>query len=286
MAKIFDSGFDTSSAYGEFFWHATTIENIFKMIEFNAGGLKPVGTGQLGNGFYLTGTRSDYQKAMARRNRKESTQEVPLFLLYVYVQDFYRLKPKFLDSWNIESGGADFSAVCWYEHGTGGIDQPERGTFMPSARDGSKTAFKYGQYQGESIANRALAQQPASQKIAFLEMLWSYAEKGTRPLYQDVADSPYALMLSTIGPKMLFKRSLLELALKSQSALANSAVVGAKLFSPTTQPLKLAFEYNNKNYDLREAIVEIDSVRQDENPLNFHEEVWVDLDKLTSILGA
>jgi hypothetical protein len=54
MPKIFDDNFDISTD-GEFFWHATTVKNVFSMIKFDAGGLKPVGTGQLGAGFYLTG---------------------------------------------------------------------------------------------------------------------------------------------------------------------------------------------------------------------------------------
>ncbi len=93
MAKVFDDSFDTSTD-GEFFWHATTVKNVFSMIKFDAGGLKPVGSGQLGAGFYLTGTRSDYQKAMARRAREDD--EAPLFLFYVRVKGFYQLKPNFL----------------------------------------------------------------------------------------------------------------------------------------------------------------------------------------------
>ena len=55
MPKIFDADFDTSSD-GEFFWHATTIKQVMTMVKYDAGGLKPVGSGQLGAGFYLTGT--------------------------------------------------------------------------------------------------------------------------------------------------------------------------------------------------------------------------------------
>jgi hypothetical protein len=285
MADIFQANLDTGDVKGEFFFHATTIENIFKMIKYNSEGLKPIGSGQLGAGFYLTGSRSDYQKGMARRIRVST--DTPLFLLYVYVPGFYDLKPNFLDAWsNVDKSGAEFSAVCWYEKaGAGSVNEPERGGLIPSPETGKNVDFKYGQYRGEQIVSPDLLKKNKEEKLAFLEYVWALAGANRRPSYEEAAHyGSAAMQLAFTGPRWVFRMSLMELAIKSHTALAASAVVGAKLFSPSAQPLSLKFEYESKQYDLTSAIVEPEKLKPDVDPMNFHDESWVDLDEMLAIL--
>ena len=285
MAKIFDENFDTSTD-GEFFWHATTLNHVLSMIKFDAGGLKPVGTGQLGAGFYLTGARSDYQKAMARRGREG---DEPLFLFYVRIKGFYQLKPTFLTAWDTTSEpDSHFSAVCWYKEGSGSVGAAERGGYIPSATTkGKRDDFKYGEYQQTRMFGTAIADKPRGEQLDFMKTLWALADKDVRPAHKDIERfGPIAQMLPFLGARKVFTRILLELAVKDQQALANSAIVGVKVFSPTTEPVKLRFEYARKPYDLRGAVVEEKELRTDDNPLNFHDEVWLDLGEMLRTLSS
>jgi len=287
MAKIFDDNFDILTD-GEFFWHATTVKNVFSMIKSDAGGLKPVGSGQLGAGFYLTGTRSDYQKAMARRAREDD--EAPLFLFYVRVKGFYDLKPNFLTRWDTSnSSNADFSAVCWYKEGQGAVGWAEKGGFIPSAKTGSRADFKYGEYRQERMTGTEIADKSSEEKRDFMEALWGYARTNAHPAFKEIerfGQIQIANLLPMLGARRVLLRILLELAIKSDSCLANSAIVGAKIFSPTTAPINLQFKYGKKTYDLKAAIIEESTLRTDEDPMNFHDESWLDLDEMVKILKA
>lgn len=284
MPNIFDEDFDTSSD-GEFFWHATTIKQVMQMVKNDAGGLKPLGTGQLGAGFYLTGTRSDYQKAMARRAREDD--EAPLFLFYVRVKGFYQLKPALLTSWSTSSnGGADFSAVSWYKEGPGGVGVAEKGGFIPSMT-GKRVDFKYGEYRQEPMLGTQIAEKSKEETLSFMETMWKYATVNAYPPYKDVEQfGQIATLVPMLGARRMLTRILLELALKSESSLANSAIVGAKVFSPTTDLVKLAFKHAGKNYDLTPAVVDASTLLEDDNPMNFHDEVWLDLKAMVDILKA
>lgn len=283
MANIFNAKFDTH-ADGEFFWHATTIKNVFTMIANDSGGLKAIGTGQMGDGFYVTGTRSDYQKAMARRAREDG-EEAPLFLFYVRVKGFYALKPVFSTRWDTSSAGdADFSAVSWYRGGPGGAGMPEPGGFIPAAT-GNRLVFKYGEYRQNAIPGTEIADMPEQQKLPFLETLWKYASQNTYPTFGEVEQfGKIAATLPTLGARELFPRVLLELAFKSESSLANSAIVGVKVFSPTIEPIKLRFAYKGKTYDLTPAVTDPGALRTGNDLMNFNDEVWLDLDRMITIL--
>ena len=285
MATIFDADFDIYSD-GEFFWHATTIKNVLNMIRFDSTGLKPIGTGQLGAGFYLTGTRSDYQKAMARRARE--SDDAPLFLFYVRVKGFYLLVPGFLTQWDTKGvEGADFSAVCWYKEGQGAVGTVEKAGFMPSTTTGARTEFKYGEFRQEPMFGTVISNMPRDAKLEFLRTLWEYAQANHFPRFKDVERfGPIAMTLPMFGPRKTFTRILLELAIKSETCLASSAIVGVKIFSPTVEPVALKFRYGLKDYDLTSAVVDESELRTDENPLNFHDEVWLDLKTMVKILSV
>jgi hypothetical protein len=285
MARIFDSAFDISTD-GEFFWHATTVKSVFKMIEFDTEGLKPIGEGQMGAGFYVTGTRSDYQKAMARRAREDD--EAPLFLFYVRVKGFYQLKPAFLTAWSTSSvGDADFSAVSWYKEGQGGVGMAERGGFIPSASTGARVDFKYGEYRQERVFGTEIADKSTEEKLSFMKTLWKYASTNTHPTFREVEHfGQLAAMLPMIGARKILIRVLLELAFKSKSSLTNSAIVGVKIFSPTTEPVKLEFTYQRKTYKLGTAVIDQSTLKTDDDPMNFHDEVWLDLDEMIKIFKS
>jgi hypothetical protein len=285
MPKIFDDNFDISTD-GEFFWHATTVKNVFSMIKFDAGGLKPVGTGQLGAGFYLTGTRSDYQKAMARRSREDD--EAPLFLFYVRVKRFYELEPNFLTRWDTSgSVTADFSAVCWYKEGSGAVGTAEKGGFIPSAKTGKREDFKYGEYRQERMFGTEIADKSGDERMQFMRALWGYARTDARPAFKEIERfGQVATLLPMLGARKILLRILLELAIKSESCLANSAIVGVKIFSPTVEPINLQFKYSGKSYDLKPAVLEENTLKTDDDPMNFHDESWLDLDKMVKILKA
>jgi hypothetical protein len=90
--------------------------------------------------------------------------------------------------------------------------------------------------------------------------------------------------LKPVGTGLL--RIPLELAIKSESCLANSAIVGVKIFSPTVEPINLQFKYSGKSYDLKPAVLEENTLKTDDDPMNFHDESWLDLDEMVKILKA
>jgi hypothetical protein len=95
-----------------------------------------------------------------------------------------------------------------------------------------------------------------------------------------------ATMLPMLGARKILLRILLELAIKSESCLASSAIVGVKVFSPTVEPVKLQFKYSGKSYDLKPAVIEENTLKTDNDPMNFHDESWLDLGEMIKILKA
>lgn len=273
----------------EYFWHATTIEQTLKMIQNDSSGLRPLGTGQLGPGFYVTSTVSDYQKGMARRSRPEPEGEAepPLFLFRVGVENFHTLIPCFLTRWGPSSDGSEagFFAVCWYKGGQGGVGMKELAGFMPAFADGKRVEFKYGEYRQVGMFGTQIADMPEKDQMDFMNTLWGYACNNSRPEFARLHRfAPFDRLLSWIGPKRMFRVLFLELAFKTEKSLANARMVDVKVFSPTIEPLKLKFSFKGKNYDLTGAVPRGTSLRTDPSPLNFHEEISLDLKKVFDAL--
>lgn len=292
MSQIFDSNFVVRRD-GEYFWHATTIQQMLNMIQQNSSGLQPRGTGQLGPGFYVTSTVSDYQKGMARRSRPNPLQdeaEPPLFLFQVGVRDFYKLRPRFLTRWGPSSDGpeTDFFAVCWYKGGSGGVGVPERGGFIPPVLDNptaKPVAFKYGEYRQLGMFGTQIADMPEKDQMDFMNTLWDCTCNNTSPEFARLPRfAPFDRLLPWIGPKRMFRVLLLELAFKNTVCLEESRIVAVKVFSPTIEPVKLKFSFAGKSYDLTGAVPIGTSLRTYPSPLNFHEEVSLDLGKVINAL--
>ncbi len=163
--------------------------------------------------------------------------------------------------------------MCWYKEGPGAVGSPEKGGFIPSAKTGGKREdFKYGEYRQERMFGTEIADKSSDKKMDFMRALWGYARTDARPAFKEVERfGQIATMLPMLGARKILLRILLELAIKSESCLANSAIVGVKIFSPTVEPIKLQFNYGGKAYDLKAAIIEESALKTDEDPMNFHE---------------
>ncbi len=278
---IFDSNADTSGPDGAFFWHATSITGAKIMVRSPV--LKPVGSGAVGPGFYVTTSKSDYQKAMALRARPEAST-FPLILFYVHVPRFYQAEATLLSSWDANTPNTGFVAVQFdmkAGKGSFGVEEP-----IPMPRPGGGAGdvqhFKYGEIRGEPLHDPAVIQQITrshvkrdgkwveNDPLAIFRALWASAQ-------QNVVDptanyGPLTNEVRMIGARRAFRRLILEIALKSETLLADTRIVGAQLYNTTNAPLPREF-----------ASMAFDSgfpKDADAGRGGFNDAVWVDLDAL------
>jgi len=255
---------------GSFFWHATTIENVFKIIA--APGLAAVGTGALGSGFYLTTRQSDYQRAMALRVRNA---DAPLFMFFVLVPSFWSgaTTARLLAGWDSAKTDFDFSAVQWSDDGAAGslgTDVKEAG--IPDEKDpGKKTFVKYGQTLGKPLfpgdkdtPNVPLYGVPEvrvfsntqvkvdkkwvpKSPTSLIEKIWAAAQ--VNHIDPTVDYAPLTAAIASLGPRNLFHSMLLELALHSQRILDTTKIVGVQLFD-VNRPVADTISYNGKTINI------------------------------------
>lgn len=289
MGKIFNP-YSDMGPNDEYFWHATSIIGLLKMIQYNAGGIKAIGQGQMGAGFYMAGARSDYAKGMGVRSAPDDT---PCFALRIHVKNFYTFVPNLTDMWDPQVK-SDFGACFFGDGGLGAVGREEKGVKIPGIN--APVNPVYGQLK---LATPLSVQQVSNirgekgkLKPRFMEAIWQLAQTRQVPKEEEWAVSgfPKAIYptLRRMGSRNYFKQCLLELALYSDPILAGTSVQGMKLFSRTAGPIPRVFDFENKTYDLRPTVhqTKLDGHWSGEQSFkNFHEEKWVDMPKALYILG-
>ncbi len=293
MPNIFDFSADETPK-SEYFWHATSISGMLRMISGNAGGISACGKGAMGDGFYMAGTRSDYAKGMGARWAPDPG--TPCFALRIHVKNFYEKRGKLLERWDSEKTTCDFAASFYAEGGMQGVDVRVSDVKVPSlATHDAKDFAKYGQIQQKTqvvpVIVSSIKGERGQKKGRFMDKVWELAQIDMPPPDDarawDFGEASWREM-RRIGSRNFFKQGLLELTLYTDDVLAGTTVRGIKMFSPTSGPVPIKFRHDNKDYDLSGAVHQttLPGHWSSENSArNFHSEKWADMPKLLGALG-
>ena len=219
----------------EYFWHATTTQNVKRIFDSNV--IKPgCGGGGNGPGFYVAPFITDYIKVMAYRNLKPGDWST-MFILKILARDFYGMKPSFSDNGLAGAVGhdvGDFVAARWAAEISGDT----------SYRDPEGRMMRYDQYQGVNVPTIGFANNKKdfegdemgfkakdAARAAAMGDLWLSA-KANKILSSN--KTIHDLMV-THGPRKAFLHSIEEITFKD-SAGPYLHVVGARRFHTNDKP--------------------------------------------------